>query len=220
MPDLSPQEAIALQRKLANDVIAIGMPDTIRLIAGIDLAFSKFDSLGFCAIILLEYPELAVVEEQFGSGTVSFPYIPGLLSFREGPLFLETFKKLKSRPDLLIFDGQGIAHPRRLGIASHMGVLLDIPAIGCAKSRLYGTFDDPAGRAGSRSYLRDADGTKIGTVLRTRDNVRPVFVSPGHRVGIDESAEIIMNCVRNYRIPLPTRIADIRVKEYKRSVLM
>ncbi len=220
MLNLSPKEAIALQRRLAEDVITNGMPDTIRLIAGIDLAFSKFDSLGFCAIIVLEYPELVVVEEQFGSGTVSFPYIPGLLSFREGPLFLETFKKLKSRPDLLIFDGQGIAHPRRLGIASHMGVLLDIPAIGCAKSRLYGTFDDPAGRAGSRSYLYDTDGTIIGVVLRTRDNVRPVFVSPGHRVGIDESAGIIMNCVRNYRIPLPTRIADIRVKEYKRSLLM
>lgn len=212
---MSAAEAIALQKKLALSVVTGGMPARIEHIAGVDLAFSKKESLGFCAILVFSFPELVAVDEVCGSGPVTFPYVPGLLTFREGPLFLETFKKLNVRPDLLVFDGQGIAHPRRLGIASHMGLWLDIPSIGCAKSRLYGTHDEPAKRRGSYCYLHDDDGNVIGAAVRTRDGVKPVYISPGYRVGVDESVSLMLQCAVKYRIPLPTRAADIRVGKYK-----
>ena len=150
---------------------------------------------------------------------IKFPYIPGLLSFREGPLFLKTYKKIKSKPDLIIFDGQGIAHPRKFGIAAHLGLFINIPTIGCAKSKLYGEYTEPEKIKGARSYLFNKEKNKIGIVLRTRTNVKPVFVSPGYLVGIDEAADIIMNCIDKYRIPEPIRFADQAVSEYKKSIL-
>jgi len=145
-----------------------------------------------------------------------FPYIPGLLAFREGPAIIETFKKLRQRPDLLIIDGQGIAHPRGFGIACHVGVLLDIPAMGIAKKRLYGNYDEPGEKRGSSSPLMSKEGDVIGSVLRTRDNTKPVFVSPGHRLDTESAREIALQCARGYRIPEPTRRADIYVAELKK----
>jgi deoxyribonuclease V len=217
--DLEPSEAISLQKKLSGKIICGGEPEKIKTIAGADLSFEKIKKLGFCSITLLRYPDLEVLKVYSYYGKVKFPYIPGLLSFREGPLFLKTFEKIKEAPDLIVFDGQGIAHPRRLGIASHMGLILDIPTIGCAKSRLTGEYKEPDIKKGDRSYLYDKTGKDIlGIVLRTRDKVKPVFVSPGYKIGINESAEIIMNCVKKYRIPEPVRIADIEVGKYKRIV--
>ncbi len=213
--DLTYTEAIELQRQLADKVAIRELKTTPQRVAGIDLAYHKKTDTGYCSIIVLTYPGLEVIEIARSSGKVDFPYIPGLLSFREGPLILATYKKLNSEPDLLIFDGQGVAHPRRLGIASHMGLSLGLPSIGCAKSRLCGTYKEPAESKGSTSILTGSSGQQIGTVLRTRDRVKPVFVSPGHLTGFKDSVYIMLGCTKKYRIPEPTRLADIDVDKYK-----
>ncbi|MEJ5362246.1 MAG: deoxyribonuclease V [Spirochaetota bacterium] len=210
----SVQEAIAIQKNLAGNVIIKGKPEKVEHIAGIDVALTPNDR-GFCIIAVFSFPVMELCEEVFCSDTISFPYVPGLLSFREGPLVLKAYEKLSIKPDVLVFDGQGIAHPRRCGIASHIGVLLDIPSIGCAKSRLCGTYTEPGPNRGDRAYLYDNDEI-IGVVLRTRAHVKPVFVSPGHKIGIDEAADIMMQCTGNYRIPVPTRYAHCRVTEYRK----
>lgn len=215
--DLSINEAIELQKELSKKIICRGKPGKIDFIAGVDLAYDKKKNLGFCVIVLFTFPGLEIYRVYCHHDVVKFPYVPGLLSFREGPLFLKTFPKLHIKPDLIIFDGQGIAHPRRLGIASHMGLFLEVPSIGCAKSRLYGNYEEPGVEKFSRSMLYDKENRPIGTVLRTRSEVKPVFVSPGHLIGIDESVEIIKKCVTKYRLPEPTRIADIEVAKYKKS---
>jgi len=211
---------MSLQRELAGLIRCRGMPGGIRFIAGADLAFNGRKAEGYCGIVVLSYPGLELLEERFCSGTIGFPYVPGLLSFREGPLFLKTFAMLSIKPDLVIFDGQGIAHPRGLGIASHMGLILGLPSIGCAKSRLFGSYEEPGELRGSQSPLRGHDGRLIGAVLRTRDRSRPVFVSPGHLIGVRESVRMVMSCADGYRIPLPTRLAHRRVGEYKRSACL
>lgn len=213
--DYTVEEAIAIQKTMAGKVITRGKPDTVEYIAGIDVALTP-DGRGYCIVAVFTFPQLDLCEEAFSSDTITFPYVPGLLSFREGPLVLQAYEKLSTKPDILVFDGQGIAHPRRFGIASHIGVLLDIPSIGCAKARLWGTYSQPGNNKGDRAYLYDKDEI-IGVVLRTRTNVNPVFVSPGHRVGIDEAADIIIQCTDNYRIPVPTRYAHCRVGAYKRQ---
>ncbi len=212
--ECSVQEAIAIQKNLAGNAIIKGKPEKINYIAGIDIALTP-DGTGYCIIAVFSFPALELCEEVFSSDTINFPYVPGLLSFREGPLVMKAYERLSIKPDVLVFDGQGIAHPRRFGIASHIGVLLDIPSIGCAKSRLFGTYSEPEPDRGSRAYLYDNEEI-IGVVLRTRSHVKPVFVSPGHRIGIDEAADIMMQCTGNYRIPVPTRYAHCRVTEYKR----
>ncbi|HPB81807.1 MAG TPA: endonuclease V [Spirochaetota bacterium] len=164
-------------------------------------------------------PYLTIIEEQYHHADISFPYIPGLLSFREGPLFLDTYQKLTLKPDCIMFDGQGVAHPRKFGIASHMGLWLDIPSIGCAKSKLYGTNENPGETAGCSAPLADRAGEKIGVVYRTKNNVKPVFISPGHRVGFDDAVAITAQCTGKFRLPLPTRIADMKVGEYKRRAI-
>ena len=216
--DLPVSEAIELQRELSKEVICKGKPEKIDSIAGVDLAYDKSRNLGFCVIALFSYPELEICRVYYYHDEVKFPYVPGLLSFREGPLFMKTFAKLDTKPGILMFDGQGIAHPRKLGIASHMGVSLKIPSIGCAKSRLYGSYKEPGIKKGSKSLLYDKENKPIGTVLRTRSKVRPVFVSPGHLIGIEESAGIVMNCVKKFRIPEPVRTADIEAAKYKKTL--
>lgn len=213
--DVSVREGVEIQKRLSPMVNCTGRPARIGRIAGVDIAAEKGGSRGCCGIVVFSYPPLEVVEESFTRGEITFPYVPGLLSFREGPLFLAAFRLLREKPDLLIFDGQGIAHPRRFGIASHMGLWLGLPSVGCAKSRLYGTYDEPEQARGSFSDLCGSDGAVIGAVLRTRRGVKPVFVSPGHLVGVRESVEIILNCTGRYRVPVPTRMAHVRVGEYK-----
>jgi deoxyribonuclease V len=165
---------------------------------------------------MFSYPDLNEIERVYTVSDEKFPYIPGLLAFREGPAIIETFKRLRQRPDLLIIDGQGIAHPRGFGIACHVGVLLDVPAMGIAKKRLYGNYDEPGEKRGSRSPLLSKEGDLIGSVLRTRDNTKPVFVSPGHKIDTESAREIALECARGYRIPEPTRRADIYVAELKK----
>jgi len=203
--DLSPREAVALQRNLAGRIERRDRLDPVSLVAGIDV--SVRGDLARSAVVVLRLPELDVVEQVLAERPVTFPYIPGLLSFREAPVILDALERLESTPQVLMFDGQGIAHPRRLGIASHLGVVLDYPSIGCAKSRLTGAYTDPAPQRGSHTVLHDGEEV-IGAVVRTRDRVKPVFVSLGHRVSLETAVELVLRCGGGYRLPEPTRRAD------------
>jgi deoxyribonuclease V len=160
------------------------------------------------AMVVLSYPELEIVEVQTIVAELAFPYIPGLLSFREAPLILELFQKLRHKPDLLFVDGQGIAHPRRLGIASHLGLWLDMPTIGCAKTRLCGKHDEAGQEAGSTTALIH-EGEVVGTVLRTRAGSRPLYISGGHKISLEESVRWTLACTRSYRLPEPSRLAHL-----------
>jgi deoxyribonuclease V len=203
--ETSPSDAIALQERLAVKVIRksnLKLPTTV---AGVDTGYSG--GVTRAAVVNLKYPSLEPAGHAVSLGRVDFPYIPGLLSFREGPVILEALAKLTPAPDLLIVDGHGIAHPRRFGLACHIGLLADIPSIGCAKTRLLGAYDEPGPERGSFSYLID-QGEIIGAVLRTRRNVKPVFVSIGHKVNLKECIEFVLNCCRGYRLPETTRRAD------------
>lgn len=203
--DVTPAEAIALQRDLAARVERQDRLDPVGMVAGVDV--SVRGDLARAAVVVMRLPGLELVEEMLVEGRVTFPYVPGLLSFREAPVILDALARLDHTPQVLMVDGQGIAHPRRLGIASHLGVILDHPAIGCAKSPLTGTYIDPAPERGSRTWLRDG-GHMIGAVLRTRDRVKPVFVSIGHRVSLDTAIDLVLRCGAGYRLPEPTRRAD------------
>jgi deoxyribonuclease V len=192
------------------------LPDRIRLIAGADMAFDKRRGLAFASVVVMSFPELAVVEQADAVVPLTFPYVPGLLSFREGPGLLAAFEKIASAPDAVIFDGQGIAHPRRLGLATHVGLWLGIPSVGCAKSRLCGEHEEPGRRKGDAVPLMDG-GEQIGVVLRTRTDVKPVFVSPGHLADLESSARLVLECCPRYRLPEPTRLADAAVGRFKTS---
>lgn len=207
-------EAKAVQVALQDKVRIIPLSKKTRFVAGVDAAFAGDRIIG--AVCLFRYPEISLVEETYAEMRNLFPYIPGFLSFREGPVFIKVIKKLSIKPDVILFDGQGIAHPIRLGIASHIGVLLNMPAIGCAKSRLIGGYKEPKLRRGAWSPLT-YNNNVVGAVLRTKDNVRPLFISPGHRIDLKSSIEIVLNCISKYRIPEPLRRADYLSKSIKRE---
>ena len=214
--DLSPKQAIELQKQLAPGVIRKSTLklNRVRTIAGIDTAYRE--GIGRAAVVVLQFEDLKTVESKTATGPINFPYVPGLLSFREGPVILKALDKLKSPPDLLMFDGQGIAHPRRFGIASHIGLLVDIPAVGCAKAKLIGSYQEPDVEQGSFSYLRVNDDT-IGAVVRTRSRVKPLFVSIGHRMNLDDSIKLVLRCSKGFRLPEPIRQADKLSREMLRK---
>lgn len=219
--DVSPKAAIDIQNDLRKKIILKARPIKIRLIAGVDAAFDPSTTFrvngersrtidnrkATAAVVILSFPGLRVIEIIRKTAKVRFPYIPGLLTFREGQVLEVCFKEIKNEPDIIIFDGQGIAHPRNMGIATHMGILLDRPTIGCAKSWLYGDYLEPKKSAGSFSYLLGDKKRKIGVVLRTKDNVKPVFVSPGYKIDIENSIKTILKCTLKYRLPEPLRLA-------------
>lgn len=215
--DLTPEEAIALQKKLAPGVITRGKLKNMRLVAGCDISSSISTAKARADVVVLTFPGLEVVEEKVIMGEVGFPYIPGLLSFREGPLLLKAFSRLKHDPDVVFFDGQGIAHPRRFGLASHLGLWLDRPSIGCAKSRYIGEYEEPGKERGEWAPLKDANGETIGAVLRTRTGVKPVFVSIGHKVDLEEAVRLTLSVPSGYRIPRPTRLAHNLLSALKRG---
>ncbi|MCK4283216.1 MAG: deoxyribonuclease V [Candidatus Brocadiae bacterium] len=216
--DLTPAEARRLQERLAGRVRLAPLPRRMRWVAGADMALDRAAGACFASVVVLELPEMKLVEEVAVQGALRFPYIPGLLSFREGPVLLKAFARIEHVPDVVIFDGQGLAHPRRLGLASHMGLWLGIPTVGCAKSRLTGKHDEPGQEKGRSVPLLD-DGEQIGVVLRTRTRVKPVFVSPGHLTDFETSARLVLDCCTKYRLPEPTRLADIAVARAKRDTL-
>ncbi len=202
----TPKEAAALQRQLRGLVVPRGRVRT-RLVAGVDVGYKG--GVARAAIVVLR--RLEPVEEVVIEEPLSFPYVPGLFSFREIPPLLTAWKRLKTRPDVVIVDGQGIAHPRRFGLASHFGVLIGIPTIGCAKSRLFGEHEVPARPRGSWSPLRHKEET-IGAVLRTQDGGNPVFVSTGHLISLRRAISVVLACTTRYRLPEPQRRADRRTR--------
>jgi deoxyribonuclease V len=203
---------------MAGLVVQVGRSCRFRFVAGLDAAFSADDELCFAAVVLWDLRRHQVVEQHVAIRPLVFPYIPGLLSFREVPALLAALRKLKQTPDALMCDGQGVAHPRRFGIACHLGVVCDLPAVGCAKSRLIGTHGEPSMARGSQMPLTDK-GEIIGTVLRTQTGVRPVYVSIGHKADLSAAAQMVMDCAVKYRLPEPTRLADQLVAAAKHAAV-
>jgi deoxyribonuclease V len=198
--------AVRAQLRLRPRLVLRGGPRRVRLVAGADISHARHDDRLFAAVVLLAYPSLEVLEEATAVGRATFPYIPGLLTFREGPLLLRAFRRLTGRPDLVLFDGQGIAHMRGFGLAAHLGLLLDQPSLGCAKSRLVGEHDEPEAAAGAQTPLVH-EGRRVGAVVRTREGVKPMFVSPGHRIGVPAAVRWTLACCAGFRLPEPTRHA-------------
>jgi deoxyribonuclease V len=202
--EVSTREAKEIQRELHDKISFQADFGEVRTVAGVDVGMKG--DVARAAVVVLSYPDLAPLEQSAAQEPATMPYVPGLLAFREAPAILAACQKLDIEPDLFIFDGQGIAHPRRMGIASHVGVILDKPSIGCAKSRLWGKHHEPATQAGSYVHLYDGEEV-IGAVLRTRNNVSPVYVSIGHRMNLETAIEYVLGCCAGYRLPEPTRYA-------------
>jgi len=213
---VSPREAAAVQRALAARVQATALRSTPRYVAGLDVAFSSDGERAIGGVVLWDRRAREVVEQHTATSRGLFPYVPGLLSFREAPVLLAALRKLALDPDALLCDGHGLAHPRRFGIACHLGVITDLPAVGCAKSRLVGRCEVVDEGRGARSPLVDAREV-IGSILRTRDGVKPVFVSVGHRIDLSAAEQLVLDCTAGYRLPEPTRLADKLVAQAKRQ---
>jgi deoxyribonuclease V len=207
--NLTAQEAMTLQRELARRIAREDRLGKVRHVAGVDMAINEGNGMARAAVVLLTYPEMEIVERHVYEEPIRMPYIAGLLSFREAPCVLGAFHKLRRQPDLLMVDGAGIAHPRRLGIAAHLGLWLDLPTIGCAKSLLTGRHDAAAlgEEAGSWVPLLDKKET-IGAVVRTRTRVSPMIISLGHRISLETCIHYVLACSKGYRLPEPTRQAD------------
>ena len=206
--NVSHGQAKALQVSLAKKVVTEDESINPHLIAGVDISSPGPRDTGRGAVVVLNYPELNLVEVKTVERKVTFPYIPGLLSFREAPLILAACQELSSVPDLVLVDGQGIAHPRRFGLASHLGLFLDVPAIGCAKSILCGAHKPVGEKVGSYAELVD-NGQVIGAALRTRIGVKPIYVSVGHKISLNSAIKWVLNCCRGYRLCEPTRLAHL-----------
>ena len=215
--DLTPTEARALQRELAEEVDTTTPLAPWRTVAAADVSFDRGGELLYAAVVVVRAGTFELVERVGVAAPAAFPYVPGLLSFREAPGLLEAFARLKTRPDVVLCDGQGIAHPRRLGIACHIGLWLDLPTIGCAKGRLCGTFAEPGPDRGDRTPLLDGDAV-IGSVLRTRSRVKPLFVSPGHRCDLEGAIGLVLAATTKYRLPVPARMAHDYVNQVRRAV--
>jgi deoxyribonuclease V len=213
---LSPTNAVSLQRQLAARVVTNVPVTTCNLIAGADCSYNRFSTTMYAGVVVLRAADLSVVERKGAVGEATFPYIPGLLSFRETPFVLQAFAKLEHTPDLVICDGQGYAHPRRFGYVCHVGLWLNLPSIGCAKTRLWGEFMEPAREAGSSTPLMDR-GEIIGRVLRSKTGVKPLFVSPGHLIDTDSAVRWVLATTRKHRLPEPMRLAHLYVNELRRG---
>lgn len=210
------RKAIRLQEELRGRLVLRGGSRRYHLVAGADVSYNPGDDRLYAAVVLLRLPEMEVQEVSSVTSRARFPYVPGLLSFREAPPVIQAFRRLRTRPDAAIFDAQGIAHPRGIGLASHMGLWIDLPSVGCAKSRLVGEGPEPGERKGDWTPLSH-QGRRVGAILRTRDRVRPVFVSPGHRIGLAGAIRLVLACTNRYRLPEPTRQAHAEVNRLRRG---
>ena len=213
--EVSPQEAIKIQKDLKSKISLKKSFSKIDKIAGADVSYYQNNMIA--GVIIFEFPNLKVIESQFFISPVNFLYIPGLLTFREGPSLLAAFKKIKNEPDIILFDGQGIAHPRRMGIATHLGLFLDKPTIGCAKSRLSGEYTSVGEEKGDYALLKEGEEI-LGAVLRTRRKVKPIFISPGHKIDLSNSIEIVLKCTEKYKLPVPVREAHIFVNQIRNNL--
>jgi deoxyribonuclease V len=214
--NLTPRQAMRLQERLREQLVLEDRLDRVQFVAGADVAFDPETNTAFAGVIVYRFPGLEKVERRMARRKLRFPYVPGLLSFRESPVLLAAFHLLRTEPDVILVDGHGLAHPRRFGIACHLGLLLDKPAIGCAKSLLVGEHPEPGSQAGSTALLT-LEGEPVGVVLRTRDRVRPIYVTQGHRVSLATAVEIVKGCLDGFRIPKPTREADHYVRTLRQA---
>lgn len=214
----SASDAIALQKDMRHRLRIENDFGILKTVAGIDVSYDIKDNTSRAVVVLMQFDNLLPLETIITDAPTTFPYIPGLLSFREIPVILQALERLKTKPDLLMVDGQGIAHPRRLGIAAHLGVLTDIPSIGVAKSRLTGSYVEPGQENGSQTLLMDK-GERIGTVLRSKPKTNVLFISPGHRVDQESAVSLTMQCLKGYRLPEPTRIADRISKQREKKTV-
>ena len=218
---VTPAEAVALQQQLRSQIRIQPLTKTPKTIAGCDISFNKFEETVYAGIVVLDLETLETIEEAGVVSTATFPYVPGLLSFREIPSLLEAWAKLKTEPDVVMFDGHGIAHPRRIGIASHAGLFLNVPTFGCGKSVLVGKYDEPAPERGSWSPMKHY-GEVIGAALRTKNKVNPVYVSPGHLIDLETAITLTLQCDGGrrgygYRLPEPTRRTHNLVNALRRG---
>ena len=214
--DLSQGEAVALQKQLAASVETGPPLADYELVAGANVSYNRFSPIFYAAVVLLRRRDWQFVEVASAVGEGTFPYVPGLLSFREAPILLQAFARLRGRPDVVMIDGQGTAHPRRLGIASHLGLWLQLPTVGCAKTRLTGRYAEPGPNPGDQSPLTDR-GQVIGSVLRTKARTNPLYVSPGHRIDLASSVRLVLESGQGYRLPEPTRQAHLHVNAIRRQ---
>jgi deoxyribonuclease V len=212
---LTVPEATRIQREMQEQVQIIPFKGPVNYIAGADISFNKFSTTVYAGIVLLQFPSLTAVGYSLVKKEVLFPYVPGFLAFREVPALLDAWEQLPIKPDILVVDGHGIAHPRRMGIATHFGILTRQPAIGSAKKKLYGNYEEPAPEKGSHTPLTDKQGHLLGQVLRSKDRVKPIFVSPGHLIDVPGSLEILQQCIQGYRLPEPTRLAHHAVNRFR-----
>src|ERR1700744_4534212 len=212
--NLTPAQAIAYQLELRKQIQIQPLSKPVKIIGGADISFNKYSEVVYAGIVLFKYPELTVIEQATAISKTKFPYISGLLAFREVPALLEAWEKLTVKPDVMVLDGQGIAHERRTGIATHFGLLTDVPSIGSAKSRLYGKYEEPGNHIFDESPMYDK-GELIGIALRTKKNCNPIYISPGHRIDMTQSVAVIKNCIKGYRIPEPTRQAHLLVNKIR-----
>lgn len=203
----TPREAITLQRELAGEVVRVDDFAPFTTVTGIDVAYGRRTGPANAAAVVLSFPGMVPLAQATAAMPLDFPYVPGLLTFREAPAAIAALQRLSIEPAVLLCDGQGLAHPRRLGFASHLGVFLDVPSVGVAKSRLIGEYDEPGPEPGAWTPLLDR-GEIIGAVLRTRRGSKPLFVSIGHRISLASAIALVMACTRGYRLPEPTRLAD------------
>jgi deoxyribonuclease V len=207
--NVSESEAVIIQNELSKRIILRNCVDQMKTVAGCDVAYSASLDQACSAISVFSFPELKKLNEIKSTSKVSFKYIPGLFAFREGPALLEAFKLLKEKPDVIICNGQGIAHPRKMGLATHMGIILDVPTIGCAQKVLFGKYANPGGNKGSWKAIYNSENEVIGVCLRTRQNIKPVFVSQGFKIDLKTAIDIILKCTVKYKIPEPVRAAHI-----------
>ncbi|KAF2956657.1 endonuclease V [Marinitoga sp. 38H-ov] len=214
--ELTVEKCIEIQNNLVDKLELKIYGKTPEIVAGVDLSFLGEFGISIIIVIDNNFNEIELV---YHIQKIEFPYIPGLLAFRELPVFINAWKKLKTKPDLVFFDGQGIAHPRKMGIAAHASFFIDLPTIGIAKSRLYGKYIEPCTKKGCFSYLYDTEDNEIGVVLRTREKVKPVFVSPGNYITVDESKDITLKYTTKYKIPEPTRLAHYYSQKIKNEVI-
>jgi deoxyribonuclease V len=212
--NVTPKEAAAIQRQLRSRVTLRNRLKRLRYVAGTDVSSSLADNTIWAGVVVVEYPGLEPVEERWARGKASFPYVPGFLSFREIPVLISALTRLKIMPDLILCDGQGIAHPRGMGLATHLGLLVDCPTIGCAKSRLVGTYSELAEEKGASAELVH-EGKVIGVAARTRERVKPIFISPGNRITLKQSVKIVFRCCPRYRVPEPVRMAHLLVNRLR-----
>lgn len=208
--DVTPKEAMEIQERLRRQIVLENAPEveSISRIGAADVSYDKKTNLVYATVMIFSFPDLKLLEQKDATQEATFPYIPGLLVFREGPALVEAFLEIQENPDVIMFDGQGIAHPRGIGIATHMGILLDKSSIGCAKTVLVGDYTEPEETAESYSPLTK-NGIELGVALRTKDSVEPVFVSIGHKIDLMTAVKIVLECRRGYRLPEPVRLAHI-----------